>query len=59
MNRVVIGGVDTHAAMHCAAVIDGQGRLLAVGDFAASADGYRRLATWADSRGRRNTAWFG
>ncbi len=51
MNVHVIGGVDTHAATHCAAAIDTSGRLLGVEEFSASDVGYRRLARWLRSHG--------
>ena len=38
--RRVVGGVDTHAATHHAAVIDRHGRLLDTREFAATATGY-------------------
>ena len=46
MHDEVIGGVDTHAATHCAAVIDGQGRLLGTAEFAAGESGYGALVAW-------------
>lgn len=49
-NRVVVG-VDTHAAVHCAAALDDNGRLLGTQEFVASAAGYRRLVSWARSFG--------
>jgi transposase len=51
-NRRVVVGVDTHAAVHCAAVIEEHGRLVGSAEFAASAAGYRRLLSWARSFGR-------
>jgi transposase len=48
----IIGGVDTHAAVHCAAAIDTTGRLLGVGEFPATEAGYRRLHRWLGSRGQ-------
>jgi transposase len=51
-NRLIIGGVDTHAATHHAAVIDLQGRLLADEQFPASPRGYAALLTWMRSKGR-------
>ncbi|HSH58858.1 MAG TPA: transposase [Acidimicrobiales bacterium] len=51
MNVHVIGGVDTHAATHCAAAIDTTGRLLGVAEFPASDAGYRRLGRWLRSQG--------
>lgn len=52
MNRDVVVGVDTHSAMHCAAVLDSNGRLLETAEFAATAIGYRRLVAWARRHGR-------
>jgi transposase len=49
--RVVIGGVDTHAATHHAAVIDSNGRLLADAEFRASARGYASMLIWMRSHG--------
>lgn len=46
-NRRVVVGVDTHTAVHCAAVIAQTGRLLDTQEFAASAAGYCRLLRWA------------
>lgn len=44
--RVVIGGVDTHADTHEAAVLDERGRLLAVEGFPTTATGYQQLLDW-------------
>jgi len=49
--RRVIVGVDTHAAQHCAAVLDSGGRLLGAREFDASAPGYRALLDWARTFG--------
>ena len=49
--RVVIGGVDTHAATHHAAVIDSAGRLLADAEFPASPTGYAAMLTWMRRHG--------
>lgn len=49
--RRVIVGVDTHAARHCAAVLDSAGRLLATREFDACARGYRALLGWARTFG--------
>src|SRR3954469_22451665 len=47
MTQQVIGGVDTHASTHHAAVIDaGLGRQLGDREFPATAAGYRDLAVW-------------
>jgi transposase len=50
--RLIIGGVDTHAATHHAAVIDQHGRLLADAEFAASPQGYANLLSWMRRHGR-------
>lgn len=44
--RVVVGGVDTHADTHEAAVLDGRGRLLAVHKFVTTDQGIREMLTW-------------
>jgi transposase len=44
--RVVIGGVDTHADTHEAAVLDERGRLLAVEGFPTTPTGYQQLLDW-------------
>lgn len=49
--RVVTGGVDTHKAMHVAAVVDDLGRILGTDSFAASPAGYRSLLRWLRSFG--------
>ena len=46
MVRNVVGGVDTHADMHVAAVIDSNGGLLGVEAFPADAAGYEGLVGW-------------
>ena len=53
--RVVIGGVDTHAQTHHAAVIDDVGRQLGDREFPASPAGYRALATWLRGHGTLTT----
>lgn len=50
--RVVIGGVDTHADTHEAAVLDGRGRLLAVKKFVTTDQGIREMLTWMRGFGR-------
>lgn len=52
MSSAIIGGVDTHAATHCAAAIDTTGRLRAIAEFPANEAGYRRLAAWLRSHGQ-------
>jgi transposase len=49
--RVVTGGVDTHAELHVAAVIDEVGRVLGIESFEASTWGYGRLLGWMRSFG--------
>jgi transposase len=49
--RWVIVGVDTHAAQHCAAVLDSTGKLLATSEFDACDKGYRALVGWARTFG--------
>lgn len=49
--RRVIVGVDTHAARHCAAVLDSGGRFLASKEFDACARGYRGLLSWVRTFG--------
>jgi transposase len=50
--RTVIGGVDTHADTHDAAVLDDRGRLLAVKRFAATDQGNRQMLAWMSEFGR-------
>jgi transposase len=47
----VVGGIDTHADLHQAAVIDSIGRHLATEQFETTPDGYRRLLDWLRSHG--------
>jgi hypothetical protein len=47
----VVGGVDCHAEMHHAAVLDSTGRLLGEQAFAAARPGYHHLLTWLRSFG--------
>jgi transposase len=47
----VVGGIDTHADLHQAAVIDSIGRHLANPQFKTTPDGYRRLLDWLRSHG--------
>jgi transposase len=49
--EAVVGGVDTHSAVHCAAAVDTMGRLLGVAEYPASADGYERLLNWLRRQG--------
>ncbi|MHA7274805.1 IS110 family RNA-guided transposase [Arthrobacter sp. TMT4-20] len=50
-NRTIIGGVDTHAATHHAAVIDLNGHHLANHQFPASKAGYEALRRWMSDYG--------
>jgi hypothetical protein len=56
----VTGGVDTHADVHVAAVVDRVGRVLGTGAFPASPAGYRaalaRMARWPGSGWRAPAA---
>lgn len=47
----VVVGVDTHQQTHHAAVVDGNGGVLADRAFPASESGYRALVDWADTFG--------
>ena len=47
----VTGGVDTHADVHVAAVVDQVGRVLGTEAFPANAAGYRAALAWMNSRG--------
>ncbi len=47
----VIGGVDTHEAIHQAAAVDEHGRLLGTEQFPASPVGYRQLESWLRRHG--------
>lgn len=51
MKTQIIGGVDTHAATHCAAAIDTTGRLHGVAEFPATDAGYKHLVVWLRSHG--------
>ena len=50
--RSVVGGVDTHADTHHAAVLDATGRLLGDHEFPATAAGYVALLSWLRGFGR-------
>lgn len=50
--RMIIGGVDTHASTHHAAVIDLHGRLLDDAEFPASPGGYAQMLSWMRNRGQ-------
>jgi transposase len=47
----VVGGVDTHAEVHLAAVIDQVGRELGHAAFPTTPDGYAQLLEWLDQHG--------
>lgn len=47
----VIGGIDTHADVHVAAVVNHVGGVLEVGSFPTTTAGYRRLVGWLRSHG--------
>ncbi len=47
----MVGGIDTHADLHQAAVIDSIGRHLATQQFETTPDGYRMLLDWLRSYG--------
>jgi transposase len=49
--RKVIGGVDTHADSHCAAVIDQAGRLLGTREFDSDRPGCEQLLRWLRRHG--------
>jgi transposase len=49
--RIVTGGVDTHADMHMAAAVDQVGRVLGTEAFAATAEGYRAALAWMACHG--------
>ncbi len=51
----IVGGVDTHSAVHCVAAMDGTGRLLATAEFPAQERGYRDLVAWLRGHGTVRT----
>lgn len=51
VDRVVIGGVDTHRCVHVAAVIDEVGKIRDTASFPTTATGYRALVSWLESVG--------
>jgi transposase len=53
-NRRVTGGVDTHADVHMAAVVDHLGGVLDVEAFETTEAGYQRLVGWLRSHGDVN-----
>ncbi len=46
MVRIVVGGVDTHADVHVAAAVDGNGGVLGIEAFPADTAGYGDLLRW-------------
>ena len=48
---LVTGGIDTHADLHVAAVLDQRGVLLATASFPSTPNGHRRLESWLSSYG--------
>lgn len=48
----VVCGVDTHADVHAAAAVDGNGRVLGVASFAATGKGHRKLVSWLSGFGK-------
>ncbi len=50
--RAIIGGVDTHADTHHAAVTSANGTQIADAEFPATEQGYTQLLTWLGSFGR-------
>ena len=54
MVRNVVGGVDTHADFHVAAVVDHNGGLLGIESFGADEVGYQNLVGWLCSFGPLN-----
>ena len=51
MVRMIVGGVDTHADTHVAAVIDSNGGILGIESFPADESGYEALLGWLTSYG--------
>ena len=47
----VVGGVDTHADVHVAAVVNHLGGVLGVESFSTTSNGYRQLVSWLRSHG--------
>lgn len=50
-NGPVTGGVDTHAELHVAAVVDQVGRVLGTQAFPTTAEGYQATLAWMGSHG--------
>ena len=51
MLRMIVGGVDTHADTHVAAVIDTNGGIFGVESFSADVSGFEALLGWLTSHG--------
>ncbi len=51
MVRMIVGGVDTHADTHVAAVIDANGGILGIESFSADESGFEALLGWLMSHG--------
>ena len=49
--RLVTGGVDTHAEVHVAGMVDQAGRVLGTREFRADAAGYRAALAWMRGHG--------
>jgi transposase len=49
--RLVTGGVDTHAEVHVAGMVDQAGRVLGTKEFAATAKGYAAALAWMRGHG--------
>lgn len=55
MTATIIGGVDTHKDIHCAAAITDTGAMLGSKEFPATAAGYQALTRWLASHGTIST----
>jgi transposase len=49
--RLVTGGVDTHAEVHVAGMVDQAGRVLGTREFAATTEGYAAALAWMRGHG--------
>ena len=49
--RLVTGGVDTHAEVHVAGMVDQAGRVLGTGEFPVSTAGYQAALAWMRGHG--------
>lgn len=50
--RLITGGVDTHAELHVAAVVDQLGGVIGIETFETTEAGYQRLVGWLRSQGQ-------